>query len=195
MQLGKQEMSALPIVAGASVVVLDQRDQSRLSELCRHCTDFFQLVEGRSGGSGTAAEILGPLSAEVSSGTKRVFGIERRGALVGVAELLDGFPGPKDWYVGLLLLLPAARGEGLGTDVWLGLRDWMQGREAAVVRLVVQKQNVLARTFWMKKGFTIEKEIVGRAGRLESPAWRMFFHIATAAQPGVAAGVAPHRTR
>lgn len=114
LQLGRQGMSALPIVAGASVVVLDQRDQSRLSELCRHCTDFFQLVQGQSGGSETAAEILGPFSAEESSGTKRVFGIERRGALVGVAELLDGFPAPNDWYVGLLLVLPAARGKGLG---------------------------------------------------------------------------------
>ncbi|MBI1816500.1 MAG: hypothetical protein HYR72_16090 [Deltaproteobacteria bacterium] len=93
------------------------------------------------------------------------------------------------WYC----LLPGVK--GWGTDVWLGLRDWMQGQRAAVVRLVVQKQNVLARTFWMKKGFTIEKEIVGRAGRLESPAWRMFLHIATAVQPGVAADVAPLRTR
>jgi ribosomal protein S18 acetylase RimI-like enzyme len=175
-------MSAFPIVTAASVVLLDQRDQSRLSELCRQCTDFFALVEGQAGGSETAAELLGPLHGDVT-GTKLVFGIARRGVLVGVAELLEGFPGPKDWYVGLLLLVPAARGKGLGTEVWLGLRDWMHGRGAAVVRLVVQKQNLPARAFWAKNGFTVEKEIVGKVGKLESPAWRMVFHLA-AEQPG-----------
>ena len=99
--------------------------------------------------------MLGPLPGSVSSGTKRVFGIDRSGALVGVAELVDGFPGPKDWYVGLLLLVPAARGRGVGTEVWLGLRDWMRGSGAEVVRLVVQKQNLPARAFWDKQGFTV----------------------------------------
>lgn len=158
-------------------------DEPRVAEFCRRCTDFFELVEGQPGGPATAAEILGPLPERVTSGTKRVFGIERAGDLIGVAELLDGFPGPKDWYIGLLVLLPDLRRGGLGTDVWLGLRDWIQGRDAAVVRLVVQKQNPSARTFWEKQGFTIEEETIGKVGRLEGPAWRMLLRFAAAAQP------------
>ena len=175
-------MNAIPSVAGVSMVKLQERDQSRLATFCRGCSDFFEMVGGQPGGPTTAAEILGPLPENVTSGTKRVFGIERSGELIGVAELLDGFPGPKDWYVGLLVLLPDLRRGGIGTDVWVGLREWIQEREAAVVRLVVQKQNASARTFWERQGFTVEKEIVGGVARLETPAWRMLLHLAGAAQ-------------
>jgi len=167
------------------MVELQERDQSRLATFCRRCSDFFEMVGGQPGGPTTAAEILGPLPENVTSGTKRVFGIERSGELIGVAELLDGFPGPKDWYVGLLVLLPDVRKGGIGTDVWVGLREWIQEREAAVVRLVVQKQNAAARTFWERQGFTVEKEIVGQVARVGRPAWRMLLHLAGAAQRSV----------
>lgn len=176
------------MVAGVSMLALHEGDEPRVAEFCRRCTDFFELVEGQPGGPATAAEILGPLPERVASGTKRVFGIERAGDLIGVAELLEGLPGPNDWYIGLLALLPELRRGGLGTDVWLGLRDWIEGREAAVVRLVVQKQNPPARTFWEKQGFTIEEETLVKVGRLESPAWTMSLRLAAAAQPADAGG-------
>jgi len=170
------------------MVELKQHDQSRLATFCRRSSDFFEMVGGQPGGPTTAAEILGPLPENVTSGTKRVFGIERSGELIGVAELLDGFPGPKDWYVGLLVLLPDLRKGRIGTDVWVGLRNWIQEREAAVVRVVVQKQNASARTFWERQGFTVEGEIVLEVARLERPAWRMLLHLARAARPGVTPG-------
>ena len=173
-------MSDVPTVHGASLVALHQGDQSRLAELCRRCTDFFELVFGQPGGPETAAEILGPLPERARSGAKRVFGIARAGDLVGLAELLEGFPGPRDWYVGVLVLLPELRRVGFGSEIWTGLRDWMMGRQAAVVRLLVQKQNPSARTFWARQGFTVEEEIVGVAGHLESPAWRMALRFGTA---------------
>ena len=170
-----------PIVDGVSMVPLGERDQPRLAELCHRCTEVFELLEGQPGGPATAAEILGPLPEHVTSGTKQVFGIERRDDLIGFAEVLEGYPGPNDWYVGWLVLSPDVRGAGVGTNVWVGLRDWIREREAVVVRLVVQKQNPSARIFWERQGFTVEKEVVAKAGRLESPAWRMLLSLRPAA--------------
>jgi ribosomal protein S18 acetylase RimI-like enzyme len=174
------ETNAVPIVAGVSLVGLLGRDQSRLAELCRRCTDFFELVEGQPGGAETAAELLGPLPERVAAGTRRVFGIERGGDLIGVAELLDGYPGPNEWYLGLLVLVPELRRGGIGTEVWAGLREWMRRREAAVARLVVQQQNPSARTFWERQGFTVEEEVIGTAGKLTSPVWRLRLPLAEA---------------
>lgn len=155
-------------------------DRLRLAELCRECTGFFELVEGQPGGLRTADEILGPPPAHVVSGTKRVFGVERGDRLIGVVEILAGYPGPDEWQIGLLLLSPDVRDAGLGTRVWLGVRSWVSRQGGKLVRLVVQKQNPAARRFWEKQGFTVEKEMVVPAGRLSSSAWVMVLHLAEA---------------
>lgn len=165
-------MTINPNIEGARAVVLQAADCGRLEEFCGRCTDFFELVHGHSRGVVVAAAILGPLPKEVASGTKTVLGIEQNGELVGVAELLSGFPAPNEWYVGLLVLQPDSRGSGLGTAVWRGMRAWMEEQGARVVRLVVQQQNVSARMFWEKQGFVVEEQIVGTFGALVSPAWR-----------------------
>jgi ribosomal protein S18 acetylase RimI-like enzyme len=150
---------------------LTAADLGRLEILCRECTEFFELVQGQPGGTDTAAEILGPLPSNVTSGAKRVFGLERGNELIGVVELLAGFPLPNEWYVGLLLLRPDARSAGAGTLVWEDLRKRITIEGATAVRLIVQKQNSGARRFWERQGFAVEKEMVAKVGKLESQAW------------------------
>jgi ribosomal protein S18 acetylase RimI-like enzyme len=179
-------MSSVQAFPRDFAVDLRAADRPRLAELCRECTDFFELVEGQAGGTTTADEILGPLPAHVASGTKRVFGLERGQRLVGVVEILEGFPRPNEWQIGLLLISPHFRGAGLGTDTWLCIRSWVSRQGGQHVRLVVQKQNPAARRFWEKHGFTVEKETVLTVGRLSSSVWVMLLHLDEAAQPGVA---------
>jgi ribosomal protein S18 acetylase RimI-like enzyme len=146
-------------------------DHQRLEHLCIACTDFFECIEGQPGGRETAAELLGPLAPDVSSGEKSLVGVEIGGELVGVVELLAGYPGPTEWYIGLLLLRPDRRGAGAGTAVWEHLRQRMTQGGATTVRLIVQQQNPRARRFWERQGFAVERELVAKAGKLESPVW------------------------
>ncbi len=187
-------MCSVPSFSREHAAELGAADRARLAELCRQCTDFFELVEGRSGGAMTAEEILGPPPQNVTAGRKRVFGIERRDALVGVAEILEGFPAPSEWQIGLLMVLPHLRNSGLGSEVWLGIRNWICRQGGNVVRLVVQKQNPGARRFWERHGFTVEKEVVVKVGKLSSTAWVMLLHLGATAQP-VAADGEEHATR
>lgn len=162
-------------------------DRQRLENLCIACTDFFQRIEGQPGGSETAAELLGPLPPNVSSGEKRIVGLEIGSDLIGVVELLAGFPRPKEWYVGLLLLHPDARGAGAGTWIWENLRQRMTQEGATTVRLIVQKQNPRARRFWERQGFVVEREMVAKAGKLESPVWLLHRSLGAEAPHAVAA--------
>jgi ribosomal protein S18 acetylase RimI-like enzyme len=175
-------MSLLPDFSRERAVELGAADQLRLADLCRQCTEFFELVEGQAGGPLTADEILGPLPERVTSGRKRVFGIEREDSLVGVVEILEGFPRPSEWQIGLLLVLPRLRSVGLGTNVWLGIRDWICRQGGSLVRLIVQKQNPEARRFWEKNGFSVEREDVVEVGKLSSTVWVMWLHLEAAAQ-------------
>jgi ribosomal protein S18 acetylase RimI-like enzyme len=180
-------MNLLPAFSRERAVKLGAADHLRLADLCRECTDFFELVEGQAGGPMTAEEILGPLPGRITSGRKHVFGIERNEGLVGVAEILEGFPTPSEWQIGLLMLLPRLRGVGLGTNVWLGIRDWIYRQGGSRVRLIVQKQNLEARGFWEKNGFSVEREAVVEVGKLSSTVWVMWLHLGEATHKAVAA--------
>ncbi len=154
-------------VDGVQAVVLGDADRARLTELCAACSDFFDLVEGQPGGEATAAELLGPIEAAYSHGAHHVWGFERDGRLVGVAELLGGHPAATAWYIGLLILRPAERRRGLGRKLVDELRAWIAARGGTVVRVVVQEQNPRARAFWEREGFALEREVVKKTGLLE----------------------------
>lgn len=157
--------------ADADLVRLDQTDLPRLSRLCADCSAFFELVEGQPGGAATAAEILGPLDPEHAHGTRHVFGVQKNNELIGVVDLLQGHPSAREWYIGLLLLHPEHRGGGLGARLCTEILDWIRVQGGVAVRLVVQHQNSLARDFWERQGFSVEREVVSRVGRLESAVW------------------------
>ena len=107
----------------------------------------------------------------VGDGTQLIAVSEQ--GVVGVAELLAGFPSPNEWYIGLLLLRPNARSAGAGTIVWEDLRTMLKIEGATAVRLIVQKQNPRARRFWERQGFAVEKEVAAKVGKLESQTWQL----------------------
>jgi ribosomal protein S18 acetylase RimI-like enzyme len=160
----------LPMDNGQAVL-LGELDLSRLTELCLDCTAFYELVEGQPATDATAAEILGPLEPKYARGIKHVWGVEARGKLTAVAELLQGYPSTHEWYIGLLLVAPEQRRKGLGTEFCIMMLTWMAARGAKTVRLVVHQQNAVARRFWERQGFAIERELVKQSGRLEGPVW------------------------
>jgi ribosomal protein S18 acetylase RimI-like enzyme len=160
----------LPMDNGQAVL-LGELDLPRLTELCLDCTAFYELVEGQPATDATAAEILGPLEQKYARGIKHVWGVEARGKLTAVAELLQGYPSTHEWYIGLLLVAPEQRRKGLGTEFCIMMLTWMAARGAKTVRLVVHQQNAVARRFWERQGFALERELVKQSGCLEGPVW------------------------
>jgi ribosomal protein S18 acetylase RimI-like enzyme len=169
-------MTSLPAIAGVRSFRLAAADQARLLQLCQSCAAFYELIEGQPPGDETAAEILGPLESKYARGIKHVWGVEKEGALIAVAELLEGYPSAHDWYIGLLLVAPEHRRRGVGAQLCAAIVRWMGRRGASVVRLVVHQQNAGARTFWERQGFAFERETFKRSGRLEGPVWILARH-------------------
>lgn len=165
-------MADRPAIEGGEFVPLGSEHLAELTRFCAACSDFFSLVEGRPGGAETAAELLAPLPDNLARATHHRFGIRRNDRLDAVVELLEGHPAPTEWFVGLLLLHPDARGDGLGAVVWDSVRAWMVARRGSVAWLIVQKQNPGARRFWERHGFTVHSELTIALAALESPAWK-----------------------
>lgn len=159
------------MVADAEAVRLNEADLGDLSRLCLSCTAFYELIEGQPATQATAAEILGPLDSEYAHGVKHVWGLRRGAKLIAVAELLQGHPEARDWYIGLLLIDPEYRRKGLGAQFCAGILDWIGRLGGSTVRLIVQQQNAGARTFWERQGFEIEREVLKKSGGRESMVW------------------------
>ena len=138
---------------------LGDLDHARVKAFCLLCSDYYELTQRRVADEGTAKELLGPLEASLSHGRKHVFGHVEDGDLIAITELLEGHPGPRDWYLGLLLLRPDRRGNRLGTALGRSLLHWIASQGAGEIRLVVQDENQRALTFWKHLGFGVEKSM------------------------------------
>jgi ribosomal protein S18 acetylase RimI-like enzyme len=75
--------------------------------------------------------------------------------MVGVVELMAGFPGATDWYVGLLMLTPEARGAGLGSSVFREVVGRVAEAGGRTLHLIVREDNPRAVAFWERHGFTL----------------------------------------
>ena len=71
-----------------------------------------------------------------------------------VAEVSYGFPGPKDAYLGLMLLGPWAQGAGHGKAFLARVEVLALNRKAARLYLAVLDANPRGRAFWEREGFT-----------------------------------------
>jgi hypothetical protein len=102
---------------GRGLAQLDAAAAGELDALSLRCADFMRLVEGREPGPQEGREILTDAPPNFPIADKFVLGVRSGGDLIGVADVLRGYPAPAVWWIGLLLLAPKARGGGLGREV------------------------------------------------------------------------------
>lgn len=75
------------------------------------------------------------------------------GDLVAIGDLAVGYPEVADAYLGLLLLVPTARGQGLGPAIVDEVKRRARSSGAARLLLGVLDDNERARAFWERQGF------------------------------------------
>lgn len=139
--------------AGLTPQALGRQNVDELFAFMQRCSAFFELVDGRAPTSEDAALLIEERPETLDLDRKLLLGLRQRGRLVGVLELLLGYPDDETWYLGLLVFDPALRGAGLGAAVYAAIRQWAVASGARAMRLVVQEQNPSARRFWQAMGF------------------------------------------
>ena len=84
---------------------------------------------------------------------KYVLGMEKNQKLVGIWDVLIGYPEPDIAFVGLFILIPQERGKGMGRKSYLLIEDWLQHKGMKHIHLAVNFQNTSGLLFWKKMGF------------------------------------------
>ena len=153
---------------GRRLAPLDAAAAGELDALSLRCADFMRLVEGREPGPHEGREILTDAPPAFPITDKFVLGVRSGAELIGVADVLRGYPAATVWWIGLLLLAPEARGGGLGSEVMGALASWAVGEGAASLQLGVQSQNERALRFWRREGFEHLRTAEQQNGRLHN---------------------------
>lgn len=129
------------------------RDGAAVRALFAAAADYVDLIEGRPPDAATLADFWQGAPPGADPAATLRLGLFEAGALAGVAELAFGFPEPADAYLGLMLLVPAARGRGLGRRLLAEVTAAARARGARRLLLAVAEANPRARTFWAREGF------------------------------------------
>jgi ribosomal protein S18 acetylase RimI-like enzyme len=139
-----------------SVTLDDAPDVQALLELD---PATFELVEGAPLRPDEAAEVITELPPGVPPERKYNFLLEPlapapdQPTAAALLSLVDGFPEERTWYLGLIIVAPAARGQGLGTRAIEALCTYARERGGAALRLAVVPANTGARRLYDRLGF------------------------------------------
>lgn len=131
-------------------------DLGAVESVYRRAADYLALENGLMPAAAAHAffEERPPAGAE----PPLKFGVRGDGdALVAIGDLAFGYPEADDAYLGLLLLVPQARGEGLGQAVLGEVKKLARLRRASRLMIGVLDANERARAFWERQGFELDR--------------------------------------
>jgi RimJ/RimL family protein N-acetyltransferase len=166
---GKEMSNAkesLPALAGYSLRQLTPEELPLLQALCERCAEAIEQntglepglslehILGLPPGPSMAQDLAHALPPSKGYEDKFLLGIfARPEELSGVLDVIRDYPTQGEWWLGVLMLEPARRGQGLGEGVCRAVEQWAKEAGARSLRLVVSAQNRRAHQFWQRLGF------------------------------------------
>lgn len=131
-----------------------------LQTLLEACADFVLLVEGQAVSPSAARETFEETPPNRSAADKFLYGIRNQaGRLVGVLEGMRAYPDDSTCWIGLFMLSPSIRGNGLGLKIVDSFAAFVREHGAAsALMLGVVEGNLPGLRFWQRAGFEKVRE-------------------------------------
>lgn len=130
-----------------------KRDFEAVRGLLTACNDYAIFEQGEPTDDAYVTAYFRNCPLSQNPVVKHSIGVFDGENLVGLVDLIDGYPRLHDCYLGFLLLTPEARGQGLGPQVLDWLIKAAQGRSNERMLLCVLEGNEGAQRFWKRQGF------------------------------------------
>jgi GNAT superfamily N-acetyltransferase len=124
--------------ARLSVVPVAPGGEGPLRAVFEATPDFFEAVYGIPAAPPGAAEK--ETAASAAQQGREVAVLLRGGEAVGAMAWWTGNPEPDRALLGMLMVVPSARGDGVGREALDGLLVWLAGQGMAAVRTAVQRR-------------------------------------------------------
>ena len=143
-----------PAIGRAEIRALNAAHHlDRVQDLFDRAADYWTLANGRPPDQATAAGYFAEGPPGYDPARSHHLGLSLDGHLVGVAELSFGFPEVDAAYLGLMILDPVWRGQGLGRLLLARAESLARAAHAPHLYLGVLQANPRGRAFWQAQGF------------------------------------------
>ncbi|WP_223635233.1 N-acetyltransferase [Corallococcus sp. EGB] len=138
--------------------VVPDAETAVVQPLLERCEDYHQIAYGRPALPDQARNIPSERPPGLAPGQGHLLALrDAQGNLAGMLEALRDFPAQGEWYIGLLLLSPEARGRGRGEAVLSAYEDHVRANGGRLLRVAVVEHNTVGRRFWERVGFQPEQ--------------------------------------
>jgi GNAT superfamily N-acetyltransferase len=142
-----------------SVRLLSPDDSGAIQELYEKCLDYMLLVDGHPAGSNAGEEEFQDVPPGKSPDDKLLFGFfNQQNDLVGLLDVLRGYPDETTWWIGLLLLAPEVRSQGIGQRIVESFVEYAHANGVQAIMLGVVEENKSAYKFWSRMGFEFVRQ-------------------------------------
>lgn len=139
---------------------LTPEDLDDLQALLERAGDYFEIATGRPPAKDEArrAFVAGPPDKAVND--KRVIGVyNAQEDLVGVLDAITDWPSDAVWTMGMLLLEPAIRGQGIGSAMPAAYEQWARSEGATAFRTAVVADHTTGIRFLERAGYRRETKL------------------------------------
>lgn len=131
---------------------LTEAELDAVQALLDRSHDYYVLATGAGPKATAARDVWNALPPGTPRSAKLTLGVHDPG-LVGLVDVVRGWPRPDAWLIGLLVLEPAARGRGLGAHIVGAIDARASDAGAKTLRVAVVHANTPALAFWRRLGF------------------------------------------
>lgn len=153
-------MKNINLINGYKIKHLSLENNKIVEKLCDKCSDYYILHEGILPSKEEINKIFTTLPPNKNYEDKFVLGIYKfRDELVGIVDIVKDFPTVGEWMLGLMLIAPEERGNGLGKIVHEALIRWVINLGAKSFRIGVIEDNYMGTNFWLSLGYKKIKEV------------------------------------
>lgn len=150
----------LKLENGYTIKSISIDDCKIVEKLCIECSDYFILHDGTLPNTKDIKGIFFDLPPNKGYEDKFVLGIfTSQNKLIGIVDIVRDYPTVGEWMLGLMLIAPNQRNNGLGTTVHKIVSDWAMSLGAKSFRIGVIQENDKGNKFWSRLGYINIKEI------------------------------------
>ena len=142
-----------------SVHQLLPEDSGAIQGIWEKCLDYMLLVDGHPASPNAGEEEFHDLPPGKSADDKFVFGIvNQQNDLIGLLDVVRWYPDETTWWIGLLVLTPEVRSQGIGQKIVQGFAEYVRASGGRMIMLGVVDENRLAYRFWNRMGFELHRK-------------------------------------
>ncbi len=133
-------------------------------DLVQRAADYVTLEVSRAPDLAFVKDFFETAPPGLTRNDLQAHGIRSNGRLVGVIGIAHGYEFPTDWWIGLMLIDPALRGQGIGAQVVAQLIEKANAAGIIMIKLAVLLANPHGLRFWENQGFEFHRPAPAQPG-------------------------------